>query len=121
MKMEFWYVLTFLVLSAALNGCQQSQPHPAASHSHHDHGAATAGESLAKLTPADRKLAVAQGFCAKETDTELGSMGVPVKVVVNGQPIFVCCESCTPDVLRNPQQTLAMVDKLKAKVRAAAK
>src|SRR4029453_7150121 len=47
---------------------------------------------LAKLAPADRQLAVAQRFCATIADSRLGSMGPPVKIMLDGQPVFLCCE-----------------------------
>jgi Cu(I)/Ag(I) efflux system membrane fusion protein len=72
--------------------------------------------SLALLGP-DRPLAEAQGYCPV-TDKPLGSMGKPDKVMVKGQPVFVCCEGCVDDVKENEAATLAKVEKLKAKVKA---
>lgn len=71
---------------------------------------------LAELSPADRRLAKAQGYCAVMTDNLLGSMGTPIKVVVNDQPVFLCCAGCRRKALANPDQTLATAAKLKAKV-----
>jgi hypothetical protein len=64
--------------------------------------------ALAKLDPADRKLAEAQRFCAVEGE-RLGAMGAPFKVMVNGQPVFLCCKGCSKDALANPEKTLARV------------
>lgn len=72
--------------------------------------------AFAKLSPADRRLAAAQGFCAVMADSPLGSMGVPIKVMVKDQPVFLCCAGCKRKALANPDQTLATVDKLKAQV-----
>ncbi len=55
--------------------------------------------ALAKLPDADRKLAEQQRFCAVLTTSPLGSMGAPVKVMVDGQPVFVCCEGCREEAL----------------------
>jgi hypothetical protein len=72
-------------------------------------------ENLAKLSDDDRKLAEAQKWCAIETDDLLGSMGVPVKVIVKEQPVFLCCKSCTKQAQADPDKTLATVKELKAK------
>jgi len=76
--------------------------------------------ALAKLDPADRKLAEQQKFCANDTESRLGSMGAPVKVMVKDQPVFVCCGSCRKAVLKDPDKTLAAVKKLKAANASAA-
>ena len=68
--------------------------------------------SLAQLSPEDRKLAEAQQLCPN-TKNRLGSMGPPIKVVIEGQPVFLCCEGCKNEVLANPRQTLATVAELK--------
>jgi hypothetical protein len=68
---------------------------------------------FAKLSPADRRLAKAQGFCAVMADTPLGSMGAPIKLMVKDQPVFLCCAGCRRKALANPDQTLATAAKLK--------
>jgi 3-deoxy-D-arabino-heptulosonate 7-phosphate (DAHP) synthase class II len=73
---------------------------------------------LAKLSEADRKLAEAQRYCAAETENRLGSMGAPVKVEVEGKPVFLCCAGCKEGALADPKATLAEVEKLK-KITAA--
>ena len=79
----------------------------------------------AKLSPEDRKLADAQEWCANQVDERLGSMGVPLKVMVKEKEgkdhtVFVCCKNCQKDVLADPAKTLATVEELKAKKRAEA-
>jgi hypothetical protein len=81
---------------------------------------AEAEEGLAKLSPEDRKLAEAQGYCAVNTDDRLGSMGKPIKLEVKGEPVFLCCGGCKKEALADPDKTLAKVKELKAKVRGAA-
>jgi hypothetical protein len=71
--------------------------------------------NLARLSPEDRRLAEAQRYCPVQTENRLGSMGVPVKVVIKGRPVFLCCQGCKDDALENPNQTLAQVEKLKAR------
>jgi Cu(I)/Ag(I) efflux system membrane fusion protein len=70
--------------------------------------------NLAKLSPADQELAEAQQVCPI-TDLPLGSMGVPVKVKVQGIPVFLCCAGCKDKVSKDPQAAIAKVQKSKAK------
>ena len=72
-------------------------------------------ENLAKLAPDDRKAAEAQRFCAVQEGVRLGSMGVPVKVTVRGQAVYLCCEGCEDKAKADPDQTLEKVKKSKAK------
>lgn len=69
--------------------------------------------ALAKLSPADLALAEAQGECPVQVKNRLGIMGAPVKIVVNGKPVFLCCNGCKRAALSNPQQTLAKVEEFK--------
>jgi Cu(I)/Ag(I) efflux system membrane fusion protein len=68
---------------------------------------------LKKLSPDDRRLAESQKFCPILTDSRLGSMGAPVKLMVDGQPVFICCTGCKKPALDKPQETLAAVAKLR--------
>jgi hypothetical protein len=76
--------------------------------------------ALAKLLPEDRRLAEAQRFCPVLEDSRLGAMGSPVKLMIEGQPVFLCCKGCVRKALANPQATLAKVQELK-KANAGAK
>ncbi|MGH7138981.1 MAG: efflux RND transporter periplasmic adaptor subunit, partial [Pirellulales bacterium] len=69
--------------------------------------------ALAKLSPSDRKLAEAQKFCAVEESNRLGSMGTPDKIVINGEPVFLCCAGCEDAARENAKKTLAKVKELK--------
>jgi Cu(I)/Ag(I) efflux system membrane fusion protein len=69
--------------------------------------------ALAKLSPVDRKLAEKQRFCAVLKNNRLGSMGTPIKIMIEGQPVFVCCEGCREDALVDPKATLANLEKLR--------
>jgi hypothetical protein len=112
-------MLTFALASAAVVGCSKS-----ASTSNEEAGATQATESsseanaeimaaMAELSAEDRLAAEAQKFCAVEQESRLGSMGTPFKVMVEGRPVFLCCEGCKEAALRDPQATLAAVSKLK--------
>jgi membrane fusion protein, copper/silver efflux system len=71
--------------------------------------------ALAKLSAEDRSLVQAQKFCPILSSNLLGSMGPPVKVMVDGQPVFLCCNGCKQKALDNPHETLAKVAELKQK------
>jgi RND family efflux transporter MFP subunit len=68
--------------------------------------------ALGKLNPVDRKLATAQKFCPV-LESKLGSMGVPVKVMLDGQPVFVCCKHCVSQAEGQRDETLEKVEKFK--------
>jgi hypothetical protein len=70
--------------------------------------------NLDKLPAADRAVAEAQKFCAVQTGNRLGSMGPPIKLEIEGKPVFLCCGGCKDHALANPKQTLATAEKLKA-------
>jgi len=72
--------------------------------------AAEIAETLAKLSPEDRTLAQRQKVCPV-TDMRLGSMDVPIKVDVNGRPVFICCEGCRRSLLADPAKYLAKLPK----------
>ena len=83
---------------------------------HHDHDAVEVEKeiaaSLGELSAADRKLAQAQRFCTMMEYSRLGAMGTPVKVMIEGKPVFVCCESCVEEAVKAGKDTLVKVDKL---------
>jgi hypothetical protein len=70
--------------------------------------------NLDKLSADDRALAEQQKVCPA-TNAPLGSMGVPIKVMVKDQPVFICCKACEKGVLKDPDATLKKVEELKAK------
>jgi Cu(I)/Ag(I) efflux system membrane fusion protein len=73
---------------------------------------AKAKAGLAKLSSQDRKLAEAQKNCPVLRN-RLGSMGRPFKVVLNGQPVFLCCKGCEAEARDNADATLAIVERSK--------
>jgi membrane fusion protein, copper/silver efflux system len=68
--------------------------------------------ALARLSPEDRKLAEAQVWCPVQKD-RLGVMGVPVKLTIDGKPLFVCCETCRPEAEADPSEMFNRVEVLK--------
>jgi Cu(I)/Ag(I) efflux system membrane fusion protein len=71
--------------------------------------------TLAKLSPEDRRLVEQQGECAVRQGSRLGLMGVPVKILLRGQPVFLCCEGCVEQAQAHPERALARVEMLKAR------
>lgn len=77
------------------------------------------GAGLARLSSEDHKLALAQKVCVVQPGVRLGEMGPPIKVMVKGQPVFLCCAGCQEKALEDPDRTLAKVNELKAKGKSA--
>jgi Cu(I)/Ag(I) efflux system membrane fusion protein len=69
-------------------------------------------EQIKKLSPDDQKLALKQKSCPV-TGEPLGSMGTPIKVIVQGQPVFLCCAGCETEAQEHADETLAKVAKLR--------
>ena len=72
-------------------------------------------QNLAKLDPADRKIAEAQRFCVIEDENRLGSMGKPIKLTIKDKTVFICYAGCKKQALAEPDKTLAKVEELKKK------
>lgn len=77
--------------------------------------------SLAELAPTDRAAAEAQRWCPVRPDARLGAMGKPVKIVLEGKPVFLCCAECEKQARANAKATLAKVEKLRKFTAAVAK
>jgi hypothetical protein len=69
--------------------------------------------AFAKLSKPDQALAIAQRDCAV-LDNRLGSMGPPIKIMIDGQPVFLCCEGCRKKALANAKAALSKAARLKA-------
>jgi hypothetical protein len=65
----------------------------------------------------DRKLVDAQKLC--RSADRLGRWA-PVKVILDGKAVFLCCKGCEEEAREHPEQTLAAVEKLKEKEKADA-
>ena len=68
-------------------------------------------EAFSELSPEDRKLAETQEICPV-TEVRLGTlgMGAPIKVVVKGTPIMICCEGCRDGLLEEPDNYFAILE-----------
>ena len=60
-------------------------------------------------------MAATQKFCPVLEGSRLGSMGKPIKLMLNGQPVFVCCAACPKEAAKDPDKTLRKVAELKDK------
>jgi hypothetical protein len=124
MKTSAWLCLIIPLAFLALSGCTgRSKEQPKAGDATTSplttvgkaNDEASARAYLDKLSPEDRRLAEEQGFCAVESKNLLGSMGVPVKIMINDQPVFLCCDSCETKARAHADRTLARVQQLKDK------
>lgn len=71
-------------------------------------------EALGELGPEDRKLASGQKYCPVQPQNPLGAMGKPIKVMLEGKPVFLCCEGCQKEASKSPEKTLAKAKELTA-------
>src|SRR4051794_19329160 len=71
--------------------------------------------NLAKLSPEDRALAEKQKYCVEQNDELLGSMGVPIKLTIKGEAVFICCGGCKKNALKDEDKTLAKAKELREK------
>jgi hypothetical protein len=76
----------------------------------------TVEAALDKLSSGDQALARAQGYCPV-LGTRLGKMGVPVKVLLKGQPAFLCCKGCVRSARADEQGTLNKVTEQKTRAK----
>lgn len=95
-------------------------------HAGHDHQAMMKEEkkiedALSSLSPADQKYAKAQRFCPIMTYDRLGSMGTPLKVMIEGKPVFLCCKSCKEEAIQGGAKTVKTVMKLRDSTATLAK
>jgi hypothetical protein len=87
---------TALLALLGLCGCAEKPPA--------DPHAAEIAAAMAKLSPEDRKVAEAQKVCPIG-NSPLGSMGVPIKVDVDGKAVFICCEGCRTELLAKHEKS----------------
>ncbi len=66
-----------------------------------------------RLPPDDRESALEQRLCPI-TDEPLGSMGAPIKIVIDGDAVFLCCEGCRSEANADPKKILGKVKDLRA-------
>jgi hypothetical protein len=69
--------------------------------------------TVAELTAADQPAISRQAICPVMADTRLGEHGAPIKLTVQGEPVFVCCKGCIRKVQQNPNLYLAKARQLR--------
>ncbi len=65
-----------------------------------------AGASRGKETASDKDLAAKQKICPV-TGKALGSMGPPVRLVVENKDVMICCDGCAEALQSNPKKYLS--------------
>ncbi len=103
--------IAFLGVSGLALASEQQSPRPrndASALSSDD----ASGLAAAKKKPTDQELIAKQKTCPV-TDEPLGSMGKPVKVVVKGRTVFLCCAGCKKKLLADPDKYLKKLDEQK--------
>lgn len=78
----------------------------------------TEDEAVAELSAEELALVEEQVFCP--VGGKLGTMGTPVKVMVEGKPVFICCEGCRGPLLEDPEKYLAELEQKKQEAAAEA-
>ena len=64
---------------------------------------------LAKLSDEDRASAEKQHMCPV-SDQMLGTMGAPIKLTLNDQDVWICCNGCRKKAEADPDAILAKVN-----------
>ena len=67
---------------------------------------------MAKLSPEDRSWPRPRCFVPSTRTAGSGSMGPIQKVMVKGQPVFLCCKGCEAEAKAHPDDTLFKVQNL---------
>ena len=121
MKTSSVFATSLALLALLVTGCTGASPavNSEAQHGGHaDQNSKVEREAnFSKLPAEDRPLAEAQGYCAV-TAEPLGSMGAPLKIMIDDHAVFLCCQGCEQTAKSNPQQTLAKVEELRGKVKS---
>jgi len=73
----------------------------------------SAEDPLAGLSAEDRRLVAQQQVCPV-ADLKLGTMGQPIRLSVDGKPVFICCEACRKSMLSEPDNYLKKLAARKA-------
>jgi hypothetical protein len=68
--------------------------------------------NIAKLPSEEQMLAHQQRLCPI-SDTRLGSMGVPVRIVIRGEPVLLCCIGCQQEAEEKVDEVLEKLRQLK--------
>jgi Cu(I)/Ag(I) efflux system membrane fusion protein len=86
-------------------GVQRADDRPAAPKSKSKELSPEELDEISRLPLSDQALARKQRLCPISGEP-LGSMGVPHKMMIDGQPLFLCCEGCESTVKDDPPAAL---------------
>ncbi|MEI8372938.1 MAG: efflux RND transporter periplasmic adaptor subunit [Planctomycetota bacterium] len=67
-------------------------------------------KNIEQLPEEDRQPAKAQARCPV-TGAALGSMGVPVKIMLRNKPVYLCCKGCIGKATRDPDGILKKLER----------
>lgn len=114
-----WMAGAALVGAAFLLGCDDYPPKAKTSPTSPPPATQAEGQSQQpkvatgpELTDEDKALIAAQNVCPVSGE-ELGSVGPPVKVTVQGETFFLCCPDCRKKVDADPEKYIAKVKELR--------
>jgi len=68
--------------------------------------------TVATLDESDKKGISRQKVCPV-TGARLGSMGDPIKVLIDGKPLYLCCQGCVAKVKNDPKTYVAKAGQLR--------
>lgn len=128
MRFHHGCCLLAVLAAALLSGCnQEAAKTPATTTTTSavsDEEQSIAAE-IAKLPAAEQAAALAQKYCPVSVmdggDNRLGSMGMPYKVTLDGQDVFLCCEGCQATAEKDAAKTLATVEAVKKRAESEKK
>lgn len=110
--LRVFFAMAVSAASISLIGCSESPPTslPSATTSSEKESESQRIETnLAKLSGDDRSSALAQGKCPV-SGAALGSMGVPLKIDLPDQSIWICCDGCKGQLVADPDKFLKARD-----------
>jgi hypothetical protein len=71
-----------------------------------------------KVTPAELdkndEAGIAKQKVCPVTGAQLGSMGDPIKLLIDGKPLYLCCQGCVAKVKSDPEKYLSKVNRSQA-------
>ncbi len=127
MKTNRWFPVALLVGACLLSSASLTPAYSEdTAKEGHKHAADKPDEAkikaaIAKLPEGDRAAAAAQRYCPMMDTVRIGAMGAPVKVMIDGKPVFLCCKGCQEDAVKNGKDTVVKAEKLKKSAAAIAK
>ncbi|TWU39428.1 hypothetical protein [Novipirellula artificiosorum] len=129
MTMVRFPLMVAMAIAVSVSGFNSTSARADDGHTHaagHDHEAMMKAEkkieqSLSSLSADDQKLVKAQRFCPVMTYDRLGAMGTPLKLVIEGKPVFVCCKACVDEANAGVAKTVKTVEKLRDSTETLAK